>query len=324
MHSVRTRLGAYALVLAAAFGGAYALGNVTGGDADTGTDGHDHDHGSDQGAGSGDHGGHGSGDHGGHGPGDGNTSGTGAGSGSTDLATSGLSSSVDGYRLVLVDQQPNRVAFRIDDPDGQPVTEVDAVHGADVHLLAVRRDLSGFQHVHPTIDADGVWRVAVDLAAPGAWRLVAEVQPAASGTPIALGIDVLVAGATEVVPLPEPVPLDATSMIQLTADPAGGDPSGGDPSGGDGQPAQAVMAHRMGLTFDVTPTDGLEPYLGQSAHLVAVRAGDLAVTHLHPLDDQLGTYRFADTLPGPGTYRLYLQVQRAGIVLTFPFTISRP
>lgn len=325
MHSVRTRLGAYALVLAAAFGGAYALGNVTGGDADTGTDGHDHDHGS------GDEGGSGSGD---HNSGDHGSTGGSAGGGSTDLATSGLSSSVDGYRLVLVDQQPNRVAFRIDDPAGQPLTAVDEAHGAALHLLAVRRDLSGFQHVHPAVGDDGVWRVDVDLAAPGAWRLVAEVQPTATGTPIALGIDVLVPGATEVVPLPEPVPLDGTSMIHLTGDQAdgggqgGGDSSGGDQSGSDSsggdQSLQDIMVHRTGLTFEVTPTDGLEPYLGQSAHLVAIRAGDLAVTHLHPLDDQLGTYRFADTLPGPGTYRLYLQVQRAGIVLTFPFTISRP
>jgi hypothetical protein len=300
-------------VLVAAFGGAYALGNVTGGDADTGTDGHGGDHGGDHGD-HGDHGG-GSGDHGGdHGSGSG---------GGIDLATSGLSSSVDGYRMVMVDQQSDRVAFRIDDPEGEPLTEVDEVHGADIHLLAVRRDLSGFQHVHPTIGADGVWRVDVDLATPGAWRLVAEVQPAASGTPIALGVDVLVPGATEVAPLPEPVPLDATSMIQLPADPNAVDPNAADQAG-DGQSSEGVMAHRAGLSFHVTPTDGLEPYLGQSAHLVAIRAGDLAVAHLHPLDDEPGTYTFADTLPGPGTYRLYLQVQRSGTVLTFPFTIRRP
>ena len=310
-------------MLVAAFGGAYALGNVTGGDADTGTDGHGLDHGGDHGGDSGDPGGDhgsGSGDHGGDHGGDSGDHGTGG----TDLATSGLSSSVDGYRMVMVDQQSDRVAFRIDDPEGEPLTEVDEVHGADIHLLAVRRDLSGFQHVHPTVGADGVWRVDVDLATPGAWRLVAEVQPAASGTPIALGVDVLVPGATEVAPLPEPVPLDATSMIQLTGSPAGGNGhSGGDPSSGD-QSAQGPMAHRVGLSFHVTPTDGLEPYLGQSAHLVAIRAGDLAVAHLHPLDDEPGTYTFADTLPGPGTYRLYLQVQRSGTVLTFPFTIRRP
>jgi hypothetical protein len=312
MRSARTRLGVYALVLAAAFGGAYALGNVTGGDADAGTDG-GHDHGVDSGAGGTidqtDHGDHGSGDHGSGDHGEGST-GTGA-----DLATSGLSSSVDGYRIVLVDQQPDRVAFRIDDPAGRPVTAVDEVHGADLHLLAVQRDLSDFQHVHPTVGSDGVWRVDVDLAAPGAWRLVAEVQPSATGTPIALGIDVLVPGATEVEPLPKAVPIGETSMLHL------GD---GQPDLGDGQPAQGAMVHRTGLEFEVTPTDGLEPYLGQSAHLVAIRAGDLAVTHLHPLDDDLGTYRFADTLPGPGTYRLYLQIQRDGTVLTFPFTIAVP
>jgi hypothetical protein len=129
---------------------------------------------------------------------------------------------------------------------------------------------------------------------------------------------VLVPGATDVEPLPDAVPIDGSSTTESIDGPLTDDPLTGDPLTGN------LMASRTGLRFEVSPTDGLEPYLGQSAHLVAVRAGDLAVTHLHPLDDRLGTYEFAPTLPGPGTYRLFLQVQRDGTVVTFPFTIAVP
>src|SRR5919112_671097 len=50
------------------------------------------------------------------------------------------------------------VAFRILGPDGDPVTRYDVDHDVLLHLIAVRRDLSGFQHVHPELGGDGVWR----------------------------------------------------------------------------------------------------------------------------------------------------------------------
>jgi hypothetical protein len=84
---------------------------------------------------------------------------------------------------------------------------------------------------------------------------------------------------------------------------------------------------RSGLNFTVTSEDGgaaegLEPYLGQPAHLVALRQGDLSYVHLHPSDtDMTGMYMFGDRLPDAGTYRLFLQFGHDGDVLTVPFTV---
>ena len=36
----------------------------------------------------------------------------------------------------------------------------DVEHEKQLHLIVVRRDLTGFQHVHPTLAADGTWTVA--------------------------------------------------------------------------------------------------------------------------------------------------------------------
>ena len=57
------------------------------------------------------------------------------------------------------------ISFRIDGPDGQPVTTYEVEHGKQLHLIVVRRDYTGFQHVHPVLDG-GTWTSpALDLTA---------------------------------------------------------------------------------------------------------------------------------------------------------------
>ncbi|HKG62791.1 MAG TPA: hypothetical protein VKB28_01900, partial [Solirubrobacteraceae bacterium] len=64
-----------------------------------------------------------------------------------------------------------------------------------------------------------------------------------------------------------------------------------------------------------------ESYLGAGGHLVALREGDLAFLHVHPTNeagsDEIG---FAATFPTEGRYRLFLQFQVGGEVLTVAFT----
>ena len=54
------------------------------------------------------------------------------------------------------------------------MTAYDVEHEKDLHLIVVRRDLTGFQHVHPLLDrTTGTWSVDVRLT-PGVWRVVAD------------------------------------------------------------------------------------------------------------------------------------------------------
>ncbi|MCY7298449.1 MAG: hypothetical protein LH616_04475, partial [Ilumatobacteraceae bacterium] len=90
-----------------------------------------------------------------------------------------------------------------------------------------------------------------------------------------------------------------------------------------------VVVTRVGVNFMIESAEGgavtgLEPYLGQTAHLVAVRQGDLAYTHLHPSSDMSGMFMFGDGISEPGTYRMFLQFGRNGEVLTVPFTVVVP
>ena len=76
----------------------------------------------------------------------------------------------DGYALDLgttsVGAGRQEVAFTIRDVTGVPVTEFDVEHEKRLHLIVVRRDQTGFQHVHPVMDEHGTWRTDVTLT-PG-------------------------------------------------------------------------------------------------------------------------------------------------------------
>ena len=45
-----------------------------------------------------------------------------------------------------------------------------------LHLIVVRRDLTGYQHLHPAMAADGTWSVPLEVRAAGAYRVFADFQ----------------------------------------------------------------------------------------------------------------------------------------------------
>ena len=71
---------------------------------------------------------------------------------------------------------------------------------------------------------------------------------------------------------------------------------------------------------DGQPVTDLEPYLGALGHLVAIRDGDLAYLHVHPLDEAVGAggpeVRFAVEVPTTGRYALFLDFSHGGVVRT--------
>jgi hypothetical protein len=110
----------------------------------------------------------------------------------------GLSSVQDGYTLELADdrfQAAGRIPlkFRILDANGAPVTRYIENHEKLLHLIAVRNDLAGFQHVHPLLDSDGTWGVPVDFSRAGDYRIFADFTPA-GGPGVTLGATVHVGG----------------------------------------------------------------------------------------------------------------------------------
>ncbi|MEU1395149.1 copper resistance protein CopC [Micromonospora zamorensis] len=234
------------------------------------------------------------------------------------LAT-GTTVSAGGYTLQPLERsQPPGVRadyrFRIVGTDRQPATRFAVVHDKPLHLIVVGRDLSGYQHLHPTMAPDGTWSVPVTLARPGGYRVYADFSvTATNGTqvPLVLGVDHTVPGAHTPTALPP-------AQAETTAGPYAVSMNG--------TPTVGVTApmHFQVSGAPTTPVQ-LEPYLGAYGHLVVVREGDLGYVHVHPEPELVdGSVKFWLTAPSSGRYRAFFDFQVAGKVHTAEFTINVP
>jgi hypothetical protein len=230
----------------------------------------------------------------------------------------GLMISQDGYTLALAEPSAPAgddvpVSFTITGPDGEPVTAYGVEHEKRLHLIAVRRDFTGFQHVHPEMSPDGTWSTALDLSA-GQWRLFADFK-ATGADALTLGADLAVAGSSRPVP---PAGQTRTAEVDGYTVTLDGDLAAG---------AEAELT--LSVERNGSPVTDLQPYLGAYGHLVALRSGDLAYLHVHPD----GTPEDGVTRPGPdvvfyaevpseGSYHLYLDFKHQGVVRTAAFTVS--
>src|SRR5690348_12571624 len=89
----------------------------------------------------------------------------------------GLTASVPSYRFVptatVTAGQPGTIRFQITEPDGAPVTTFADDQTKPMHFYVVRNDLTGYQHVHPSMAADGTWTASLAALAPGSYRMYA-------------------------------------------------------------------------------------------------------------------------------------------------------
>jgi hypothetical protein len=238
----------------------------------------------------------------------------------SDALPGGLMSSQNGYTLqpsasILDADADATVAFRVLGPDGRPVEAYTPSHEKPLHLIAVRRDLASYQHVHPVLGNDGVWRAPLDLSQAGDYRLIADFVPTADREPVTLGTDLSVAGDYAPQPLPAPSRTARVGDYTVSLD------------------GRLVPGEESALTLSVSrdgrPVTDLQPYLGAYGHLVVLRDGDLAYLHVHP-DGEPGdgttrpgpAIRFFTTTPSPGTYRLFLDFRHEGVVRTAEFTFA--
>jgi hypothetical protein len=218
----------------------------------------------------------------------------------------GLAVSDDGLTLRLADGaapvgRETPLRFQIAGSGGATVTDFDLEHTKRMHLIVVRRDLTGFQHLHPAQAADGSWSVPLRLPEPGTYRVFADFSH--DGTPETLATDLQADGPVASRPLPAPAPLATVDGFEVRL--AAG-------AGHAGRETDLEFA----VSRDGRPV-ALQDYLGAKGHLVALREGDLAFLHVHPDEDRL---RFMATFPSAGRYRLFLQFKTGGVVHTAAFT----
>jgi hypothetical protein len=230
------------------------------------------------------------------------------------LGPAGLVVSWGGYTLepftaVFEPGHTAHLRFRIRDRDGAAVTSFDAQHEELLHLMVVRRDFAHFQHLHPSLGADGTWSVPLTLPEAGFYRAFADF--AVGGASYTLGADLAAPGELRLAP-PLAVSTRARSepyQVELAT-------SAPDPGG------SRVLAFTGRRHQD--PVLDLEPYLGALGHLVALREGDLAYVHVHPLaaGPSRPAIEFHVGFPSGGRYRLFLQFAHQGRVHTVEYALE--
>jgi hypothetical protein len=227
---------------------------------------------------------------------------------------------------------PTTVSFVIRNPDGSPLTAFKRGPGphTGVHLILVRTDLAYIVHRHPPIAADGTIREQVTFPAPGTYRAVIDVYPRYGDQPnFQLFRTVRVAGVYHRQPLPAFSQTVTVDGYRFTMH--------GNPR------LHAIQA--AFLTVTVTDPNGrpahFQPWYGALAHAIFFRKGSLDYFHTHVCargaagcTSLLGGARVTGTsstpgkltvgvlVPVAGTWRLFLQCQVNGHILTAPFTLK--
>ena len=234
----------------------------------------------------------------------------------------GLAAEASGFRFVpattsLSAGQTTSFTFRIADAGGKPVTAFEPDQTKLMHFYLIRSDLTGFQHLHPTMAADGTWTASLAAAEPGGYRAYASFitkDTSGKAVPLVLSLPVTVPGAAATTPLPAAATTTQVDGYTLTLA---------------GDRLMAGMSHELTVTAsrDGKPVTDLQPYLDTYAHLTAFHDGDLAFAHLHPHGTVGGDHggpalTFEAMLPKSGQWRLFLQFRTGGVLHTAAVTVT--
>ncbi len=225
--------------------------------------------------------------------------------------------------------QPVTLRYRVfQASSGRAITNLPYDHERPMHLIFVSDDLADFQHIHPTLGADGAYSVTTTLPRGGTYRLydefvrdgktILDQRTLAIGGPVGAALP-LVADRT---------PQTVGGLTMALAGPQQAR-------------AGATEPFTVAITQEGSPVADLQPYLGAAAHVAIVRAdgADFAHTHAegadthatgagdgHAHDPIAGPFGpnlgFTASFAGPGLYKIWVQVNRGGQVFTAPFVVE--
>jgi hypothetical protein len=180
--------------------------------------------------------------------------------------------------------------------------------------------LEYFAHLHPELGPDGWFRLTTKLPKPGTYRFLADFNPT-RGTPQLVAKTFSTAGYTQplAASIPSPTPdlarKQATNLdVELIT-----------------VPSHPIAGAKTMLFFRLIPAEGVEPYLGAWGHLLAVSKDSIDILHSHPfiLDGAPPSpipwanwaVPFKIFFPRGGTYKIWVQFQRKGVVNSVSFTL---
>ncbi|MBY0598821.1 hypothetical protein [Bacillus bingmayongensis] len=215
------------------------------------------------------------------------------------------------------ENQKEKLAIEVKDSQNKPIEDYEINHEKKMHLIVVSKDLSYFNHIHPTYDGNGKFNVDVSFPKGGEYKFIADFIPK-GGSQTTQTHTIKVEGTEQKV---EPLQTDESLVkaadgkeITLSYD-------------GELKPNKEVM-----LNFSIKdaatkkPITDLETYLGAIGHVVILSEDTEQYLHVHPADSKtMGPEAMFHTeFPTSGTYKIWAQFQHKGKVFTVPYVITIP
>jgi hypothetical protein len=199
---------------------------------------------------------------------------------------------------------------------GEPVRDLETIHERLLHLFVISRSLETFVHVHPESRKNGAY-VLDQVLKPGEYVLLVDFLPS-SGTPQMLHRAFVTPGYAG--PLFAAAPTLEPTGADVVADGVRVTFEGPQPNA----LRRSAMRFRLADARTGAAITDLEPYLGAPAHLLIVNPQLTDALHAHPEGEPSRgpELSFDPLFPEPGCYKMWLQIQRGGRVITLPFVIE--
>jgi hypothetical protein len=205
--------------------------------------------------------------------------------------------------------KPAELRFQVLDPwKHRPVTKFQVVHERLFHLFLISSDLDHFEHVHPELGANGLFRLTATLPRPGLYRALSDFYPD-GGTPQLIPNSLIVPGGGMAKPkLSMSGREQQAANIRVSVQTV---------------PAKPIAGETTQVRFRLEPGAGLEKYLGAWGHMLAASNDLIDMVHTHPfIADGGPEIQFNVTFPRQRPYRMWVQFQREGVVNTARFDIE--
>lgn len=233
-----------------------------------------------------------------------------------------------GYELEIVSGTTNvqpgqetRIVYRVRNDRGEVLKSFETVHEKIMHFIAVRKDLQGFQHLHPDFNqATGEFTIAVTFPTDGPYRIFPDFTPGKDAEnpmllPVTLSQDINVGNLANYSPQPvrpDTVAEKTVGMYQVSF----------------AQPnpllAQSEVTYTLTVKKNGQPVNNLEKYLGAMGHSVILKEATLDFIHTHAetATGRPSDISFTTTFPEAGVYKTFTQFQHEGKVLTSDFFLE--
>ena len=231
----------------------------------------------------------------------------------------GLTLQSDGVPAV---NQPANFTLTMRTASGKPIAPEDLLvaHTRKLHLLVVDPTLSDYQHVHPEPGRRaGEWVFTLTPARAGLYRVFADFTPAATGRGLYSAADFSVPGTVAKV----------TNAPHTTWQADGYKFALVVPEIFRARQAVDLRFHIESQGTEKQPVP-LQPVMGAFAHLVAFDEERSGFAHLHPQETDLAKppdplrpeLTFKVTIPQPGRYVIWAQVNFGGADVFIPFWVD--